>query len=119
MNDPAAIGARAAAQRLTPTYGARLQADVEATLQTRDTDQTPPDRYIDPVAIAGLIVAAASLAWTIYRDLRTEHSTPPATDHVARRVRTTLRETRTLDDDTEQVIEITVEETLRALPPTE
>jgi hypothetical protein len=62
-------------------------------------------------------VAAATLAWTVYRDLRTDHSTAPTADYVARRVRTTLRETRTLDDNAEQVVEITVEETLRALPP--
>ena len=117
MHDPAADGARAAAQRLTPVYGARLQADVEAALHTRETDQAAPGQYIDPVAIASLIVAAASLAWTVYRDLRANHSTSPASDHVARRVRTTLRETRTLNEHAEQVVEITVEETIRALPP--
>lgn len=119
MDDLAANGARAAALRLTPTYGPRLQADVEAALYAQNGGRTPPDHYIDPLAIATLIVDAAGLAWTVYRDLRAKHSVPPAADQVARRVRTTLRETRTLDDGAEQVIEITVEETLRTLPPGE
>ena len=119
MHDPAADGARAAAQRLASAHGARLQADVEAALHAHGTDQVPPDQYTDPVAIASLIVATASLAWTIYRDLRANHATPLTPEHLTRRVRTTLRETRTLDDSTDQVIEITVEETLRALPPTD
>jgi hypothetical protein len=42
MHDPTAAGARAATERLTPVYGARLRADVEAALRTRDTDQPPP-----------------------------------------------------------------------------
>lgn len=120
MDDPAADGARAAAQRLVPAYGPRLQADVEAALYSQSSqngDGTPPEQYIDPIAIATLIVDAAGLAWTFYRDLRAKRSSPPATDQVVRRVRTTMRETRTLDDGAEQVIEITVEETLRALPP--
>ena len=58
------------------------------------------------------------MAWSIYREPRANHATPPTPEHVARRVRTTLRETRTLDDSTDQVIEIKVEETLQALPPT-
>jgi hypothetical protein len=119
MHDPAADGARAAAQRLASVHGARLEADVEAALHSRGSDEAPPDQYIDPVAIASLIVAAASLAWTIYRDLRANHAAPPTPDHLIRRVRTTLRESRTLDDSTERVIEITVEETLKALPPTD
>lgn len=122
MDDPIANGARAAAQRLAPTYGPRLSADVEAALYSQasqDADREPPKHYIDPIAIATLIVDAASLAWTIYRDLRAKHSAAPATDYVVRRVRTTMRETRTLDDGAEQVIETTVEETLRALPPME
>jgi len=119
MHDPAADGARAAAQRLASVHGTRLQADVEAALHSRDTDEAPPDQYIDPVAIASLIVATASLAWTLYRDLRASHATPQTLEHLARRVRATLRETRGLNDGTDQVIEITVEETLKALPPTD
>ena len=122
MHDPVPQAARATAQRLTPTHGPRLAADIEAALYTRDTTHithTPPDQYTDPVALAALILQAAELAWTFYQDRRTKDTTPPTPDVVTRHVRTTLRETRTLDDGAERVIEITVEETLRALPPGE
>ena len=121
MPDPVEDGARAAAARLATTHGPRLVTDVEAALYTRSTRQAPPDGYFDPVtiALAALIVQAADLAWTIYRDHQEKHTTPPAPDYVARQVRTVVRQTRTLDDGTEQAIEITVEETFKALPPAE
>ena len=119
MPDPVEQGARAAAQRLMPAHGSRLEADVEAAIYTRGTNAASKrDRYIDPVGLAGLIVAAADLAWSVYTDLRSKSDTRPGTQAVALRVRNTLRETRTLEEGTQQVIEIVVEETLRALPDT-
>jgi hypothetical protein len=70
----------------------------------------------DPVAHGA---RTAALAWTIYTDLRAESAATPTTETVARHIRTTLRETRTLDDGTERIVEVTVEETLRALPEPE
>jgi hypothetical protein len=60
MNDPVAIVARAAAPQLAAEAGPGLVAEVEAVLATRDSPSAPP-QYIDPVAVASLIVAIASL----------------------------------------------------------
>ena len=113
MTDPIPAGARAAAQRLAPQHGPRLLTAVETALQTRDTP-TPPDTYLDPVALGSLIVSAATLAWTVYTNLRTK--TPnPSPDVITRTVQLQLRETHTLDAQHEQAITITVQETLAAL----
>ena len=82
MTDPAADAARSAAAILTPDLGPNLPAEVEAALAARDTQQRP-DRYLDPVSLASLIVAIATLAWTIYNDQR-DRTTPtrhPAPSH--------------------------------------
>ena len=69
MTDPAADAARSAAAILAADLGPNLPAEVEAALAARGTQQRP-DRYLDPVSLAGLIVAIATLAWTIYNDRR-------------------------------------------------
>jgi hypothetical protein len=114
MNDPAATGARAAAERLSALHGPRLITDVEATLHARDTEQ-PPDRFLDPVAVAALIVAAATLAWTVYNDLKTRTSAAPTAQVVTRTVTTRLRRTRTLTREETAIVTTTVEETLTSL----
>jgi hypothetical protein len=89
LTDPISDGARAAAERLTPEYGPGLAADVEAALHTRGSEQRP-ERFFDPISLGALIVSIATLAWTIYTDLKTK--TPsPAPDVVARTVRVELR----------------------------
>ena len=65
MTDPVADAARSAAVILAADLGPSLPAEVEAALAARDTQQRP-DRYLDPVSLASLIVAIATLAWTIY-----------------------------------------------------
>ena len=80
MTDPAADAARAAAAILAPDLGPNLPAEVEAALAARDTQQRP-DRYLDPVSLASLIVAIATLAWTIYNDQRTHTPDPPPRLH--------------------------------------
>jgi hypothetical protein len=90
MTDPAADAARSAALILAPDLGPNLPAEVEAALAARDTQQRP-DRYLDPVSLASLIVAIATLAWTIYNDHRT-HTPQPPPDSIAREVRITLRD---------------------------
>jgi hypothetical protein len=74
MTDPIAAAARAAAHRLAAEHGPGLAADVEAALHTRDADQRP-GQYLDPVSLGTLIVAIATLAWTIYTDKRKQHPT--------------------------------------------
>ena len=69
MTDPAADAARSAAAILAPDLGPNLPAEVEAALAARDGQQRP-DRFLDPVSLASLIVSIATFAWTIYSDLR-------------------------------------------------
>jgi len=113
MNDPAQTGARAAAGRLVAEYGRQLPADVERALHLRDAPQRP-DQYFDPASLGGLIVSIATLAWTVYTDLKPQ--TPaPAIDVIARAVRVRLDHNSKLNpDQQEHIIDVTVEETVRA-----
>jgi hypothetical protein len=90
MTDPVADAARSAAAILAPTLGPSLPAEVEAALTARDTTQRP-DRFLDLVSLASLIVSIATLAWTIYNDQR-KHTPDPPADSIARQVRITLRD---------------------------
>ena len=118
MTDPAADAARAAAAILAPDLGPNLPAEVEAALAARDTHQRP-DRYLDPVSLASLIVSIATLAWTIYNDLRNhkeqrDHTPDPPPDVIARQVRITLREQDIrLPPGTERITEIVATEITR------
>jgi hypothetical protein len=89
MTDPAADAARSAAAILAPDLGPNLPAEVEAALAARGIQR--PDRYFDPVSLASLIVAIATLAWTIYNDQRSRTPDPPPSS-IARQVRITLRD---------------------------
>jgi hypothetical protein len=117
VTDPAAQAARSAAAILAPDLGPALPAQVEAALAARDTQQRP-DRYIDLVSLASLIVSIATLAWTIYNDQRSRNDDREP-DAIARQVRITLREQdTTLPPDTERITEIVATEiTRRASPP--
>jgi hypothetical protein len=116
-DDPAAAAARSAAAILAPDLGPTLPAEVEAALAARDTPQRP-DRYLDPVSLASLIVAIATLAWTIYNDQR-RHTPDPPPATIARQVRITLREQDTLlPPGADRITEIvTTEITRQARPP--
>jgi hypothetical protein len=117
MTDPVADAARAAAAILATDLGPALPAEVEAALAARDTPQRP-DRFVDPVSLAGLIVAIATLAWTIYNDQR-NHTPEPPPEIIARQVRITLREQDTvLPPGTDRITEIVATEiTRQASPP--
>jgi len=80
MTDPAAEAARSAAAILAPEFGPSLPAEVEAALAARGM-QHRPDRYLDPVSLATLIVAIANLAWMIYNDQRNHTPDPPPQLH--------------------------------------
>ena len=118
MTDPAADAARSAAAILAANLGPDLPAEVEAALAARGTQQRP-DRYLDPVSLAGLIVAIATLAWTIYNDRRQQAPGPPP-DAIARQVRITLRGQDTaLPPGTEHITEVIATEITRQASPPE
>lgn len=115
MNDPVAAGARAAAERLSAIHGPSLIADVEAELHHREADRRP-DQFVDPIALGSLIVAVATLAWTVYKDLRSKNpATTPSPQVVSRTVTTQLRRKRTLTREEIEIVTTTVEETLPAI----
>ncbi|MEU8530064.1 MULTISPECIES: hypothetical protein [Streptomyces] len=117
MSDPIEAGARAAAQRLTSSHGPDLATDVEVALHTRGATARP-GQYLDPISLGSLIVSIASLAWTVYSDLKKE--TPaPQREVVARHVRVRLGQGDSAQPalspaDQDRFIDITVEETLGA-----
>jgi hypothetical protein len=120
MTDPVADAARSAAAVLAPDLGSALPVQVEAALAARDAPERP-GQYIDPntlIALAGLIVSIATLAWTVYNDQRSR--TPePQPEAIARQVRITLRERDiALPAGTEHITEIVATEiTRQANPP--
>ena len=116
MTDPAADAARSAAAILAAELGANLPAEVEAALAARDT-QHRPDRYLDTVSLASLIVAIATLAWTIYNDQRNRNSDPPPSS-IARQVRISLRDQDTsLPLSAERITEVIATEIIRQAEP--
>ncbi len=115
-SDPVEDAARAAAARLGDTDDRRLDADVDAALRSHRRSSSPvePDRFVDPVSAGSLIVSVATLAWTVYTDLRSR-SEKPSPDLVVREVRARLRRHGKADPASyEDVITITVEETVKA-----
>lgn len=127
MTDPAADAARSAAAILAADLGPDLPVDVEAALAARDAEQRP-DRYVDVVAIAALIVSIAQLAWPIYTDRRDRaHDKQPQSAHdeeppvesnavesIAREVRVILRDQDAiLPANAEHITEVVVTEVIR------
>ncbi|MGW3665293.1 hypothetical protein [Streptomyces sp. NPDC005141] len=117
MANPVELGARSAAQRLATPNNPRLATDVEAALHVRQST-TRPDQYLDPISLGALIVSIASLAWTVYSDLRKQSSTPHR-DVITRHVRIRLDQAETPPQalsptDRDRYIDITIEETLNA-----
>lgn len=109
-DDAVVRGARAAAGRLAREFGASLPADVEVALMVPQDERGA--RYLDPVAVAALIVSVAQLAWTLYTDLR-KHTERPAPALVARMVRVQLADRTDLEPaERNRVIDIVVAETL-------
>ena len=116
MTDPTADAARAAAIILAPDLGPNLPAEVEAALASHHAQQRP-NRYLDPVSLASLIVAIATLAWTIYTDQR-KHTPNPPPDSIARQVRIALRDQDTLlPPSNERITEIVATEITRQATP--
>ena len=78
--------ARAAAARLT-AVGNDPRLEAEVSRQIDHPDGTAPQDY-EPVslAVASVVISAATLAWTVYSDLRNDRKTANP-DAIARRVR--------------------------------
>jgi hypothetical protein len=117
MTDPVGDAALSAAAILATDLGPSLPAEVEAALAARGTQQRP-DRYLDPVSLASLIVSIATLAWTIYNDQRA-HTPDPPPSTIAREIRITLRDQNLiLSSGTERITEIVATKiTRQANPP--
>lgn len=112
IEDRVGATALAAALRLAPECGQRIVADVEVALDRRDFSQ-PPEQYLDPISLAGLIVSVAALAWSVYADLRSRTRRPPA-DAIERTMRVRLRSTEAIEpSQRDRIVEVVVEETLR------
>jgi hypothetical protein len=112
VTDPVAPIARAAAARLAADHGPALAIDVEAALAGRGSAQ-PPQRYLDPVSLGSLVVSAATLAWTVYTDLRAK-TRSPSRDVLTRTVRVRLDTADAVDALTrDQVIDVVVDETVQ------
>jgi len=79
-----------------------------------------PVRTFDPatlIALGSLLVSAAGLGWTIYRDLKADGARP-SKDAVARRVRLQLQSQGHPDTDRARIIvDVVVEELLAADAP--
>lgn len=113
--DPVKTIARATAKRLAANYGASMPSEVEAVFRAERTSQRRDQyQYIDPVSIGSLIVAVATLAWSIYSDLR--RKTPePSAEAVAQELRYEMRDHDGLrPDNPELIISVVVEEVIRA-----
>lgn len=113
MTDPIAVVARAAAQRLAADYGPGLPSDVEAALLARDAVRRQ-DQYVDLISLGTLIVAAATLAWTVYFDLKKERPSPPK-EVMIRVVRVELQDYgKSSNLDRDMVVNIVVEEVVQS-----
>lgn len=110
MDEAAVNAARSAARKVAGELGGQLPGDVEAALRER-ADEQARDQYVDPISLAGLVVSVASLAWTIYRDLKGTGD-PPRREVVERRVRVEVREldASTAPEQRDRIIEVVVDE---------
>ncbi|MFF1480231.1 hypothetical protein ACFVYD_22200 [Streptomyces sp. NPDC058301] len=73
---PVELGARAAARRLAAQTYPGLPDDVEAALYARGAGARP-DQYTDVASLGALVVSIATLAWTVYNDLKSRAAAPP------------------------------------------
>ena len=102
--------ARATARRLAE-FDPRLRTQVEEALQAHDTDARP-QQYTDPIALGSLIVSAAGLAWTIYKDQH-EKAPKPTTKVIITQVELKLPASDPVPPaQRARIIEVVVEEIL-------
>lgn len=109
--------ARAAAARLATIDGdPGLETDVSRQLDN-PAGTTPQDYEPVSLAIASVVISTATLAWTIYRDLRDDRK-PTNPDAIARRVRIQIADQHpdTPAHDRDRIIDIVIEETVQQQP---
>jgi hypothetical protein len=106
--------ARAAAARIAAIDNIpRLENDVLRQLD--DAASTAPDQYeAVSIAIATVVISAATLAWTVYRDLRNDRMSLNS-DAIARRVRVQIADQHPdiPAHDRNRIIDIVIDETVR------
>jgi hypothetical protein len=112
MVDIIAESARAAAEGLIAELGPRLGAEVEAALSLRGSAQGP-EQFIDPISFGGLVVSVATLAWSVYTDLKAK-TAKPAHDIIARHVRVELGQRGDSAEHVERIIDVVVAEVMQA-----
>lgn len=99
--------ARGAARQLAPELGPELEAQVEAALYARSTNQ-----YLDPISLGSLIVSVATLAWTVYNDLRNKTPKPPR-EAIAEQVRADLPTNDRNPAELDKIIDIIVDQIVK------
>jgi uncharacterized membrane protein YebE (DUF533 family) len=110
-----AAAARAATAQLAQELGLpALEVDVEMALYTNGRDDARPVQYADPIAVAGLIVAAAQFAYQIYTDQQKRHRAKPTHETVARQTRIRLQESGDATKTHQLIVDAVVTEVLRA-----
>lgn len=90
----------------------RLPLDVEAALGARGAVREQ-QQLADPVALASLIVSVAGLAWQIYGDLKKEGG-KATRDTLIRLIQVRRREGSGANRAEERIIEVVVDETIKA-----
>src|SRR4051794_31851497 len=98
MRDPIPEAARVAADRLSVELGPALVHDVEAAIHEREAGARAQRYFVDPISLGGLVVSVATLAWTVYKDLKSRTSTPAA-PVIERRVRLELPEVQGVEPE--------------------
>ena len=69
----AATIARRAAVRLAEPIDTALPDEFKKEL-SKDPFSRTPDRVLDPISVASLIVSLVSFGWTVYRDLKKDRA---------------------------------------------
>jgi hypothetical protein len=119
--------ARRAASRLADRIEAKLPDQVEQILAA-DSLERGPERILDPISFAALIVSLASFGWTIYRDLKKDRAAALADRRaMERRIAGLLREEDgfaagilppgTTEEQQALVLEVVAAEIVAADPP--
>jgi hypothetical protein len=114
MNHLIAVSALASAERLAAEFGPGLPGDVEAALYGQEAEPNSV-QYLDPLSLGSLIASVATLAWTVYTDLR-KRTPEPSEDDMTDMIRKELGDRSDADlshDARIRVIEVIVSETIR------
>ena len=85
--------------------------DVEAALYSDESEA--PKQYVDPVALAGLIVAIAQFAYQVYKD-RQKDGSKPDKGQVVRAVRIERCKYADVTRAEEEIIEVVTAEVIKA-----